>query len=62
MTEVDYLIVGQGLAGSLLACLLQMEGEERAGDRQWASHGCLAFSGGYNESDHGKTAQPAIAG
>jgi glycine oxidase len=27
MTEVDYLIVGQGLAGSLLACLLQMEGK-----------------------------------
>src|SRR5580704_8111533 len=23
--EVDYLVVGQGLAGSLLACLLQME-------------------------------------
>jgi glycine oxidase len=27
MSEVDYLIVGQGLAGSLLACLLQMEGK-----------------------------------
>jgi glycine/D-amino acid oxidase-like deaminating enzyme len=27
MCEVDYLIVGQGLAGSLLACLLQMEGK-----------------------------------
>jgi glycine oxidase len=27
MCEVDYLIVGQGLAGSLVACLLQMEGK-----------------------------------
>jgi glycine oxidase len=27
MSEVDYLVVGQGLAGSLLACLLQMEGK-----------------------------------
>jgi glycine oxidase len=27
MTDLDYLIVGQGLAGSLLACLLQMEGK-----------------------------------
>jgi glycine oxidase len=27
MSEGDYLIVGQGLAGSLLACLLQMEGK-----------------------------------
>jgi RAB protein geranylgeranyltransferase component A len=26
--EVDYLIVGQGLAGSLLACLLQMQRQE----------------------------------
>jgi glycine oxidase len=26
--EVDYLVVGQGLAGSLLACLLQMEGKD----------------------------------
>jgi glycine/D-amino acid oxidase-like deaminating enzyme len=27
MGEFDYLIVGQGLAGSLLACLLQLEGK-----------------------------------
>jgi glycine oxidase len=27
MRDFDYLIVGQGLAGSLLACLLQMEGQ-----------------------------------
>lgn len=28
MRETDYLIVGQGLAGSLLACLLQMGGQD----------------------------------